>query len=64
MSYIVCHEALVKESNPKMIKNKMLKEHNKIFLNWFKDIIVGDDNTFETLKKLADGPKRNVITWQ
>ena len=45
---IVRHKALVKESNPKKTKNKVLKE----------------SNAFETLRKLADGPKRNVITWQ
>ena len=62
LSYILCHEGLVKESNPKMSKNEVLKEHNKTFLNWFKDTIFGDDNASETLRKLADGPKRNVIT--
>jgi len=62
LSYIVHHEALVKENNQKMTKNRVLKEHNKTFLNWFKDIIFGDDNTSKILRKLADGPKRNVIT--
>ena len=47
-----------------MSKNRVLKEHNKTFLNWFKDTIFGDDNTYETLRKLANGPKRNVTTWQ
>ena len=32
--------------------------------SWIKDIIFGDDNASETLRKVADGPKRNVITWQ
>jgi len=64
MSYIVRHKALVKESNPKMTKNRVLKEHNKTILNWFKDTIFGNDNASETSRKLADGPKRNVITWQ
>ena len=64
MPYIVCHKALVKESHLKMIKNKVLKEHNKTFLNWFKDTIFGDDNASETLRKLADRLKRNVRTWQ
>ena len=64
LPYIVHHEALVKESNPKMTKNKVLKEHNKAFLNWFKDTIFGDNNVSKTLKKLAYEPKRNVITWQ
>ena len=61
--YIVCHEALVKESNPKMIKNKVLKEHNKTFLIWFKDTIFVDDNASKTLRKLAYVPKQNVRTW-
>jgi len=64
LPYILHHEGLVKESNPKMSKNRVLKEHNKTFLDWFKDTIFGDDNTSETLGKLANGPKRNVITLQ
>ena len=64
MSYIVRHKALVKESNQKMTKNWVLKEHNKTFLNWFKDTIFDDDNVSKTLSKLVDGPKRNVRTWQ
>ena len=63
LSSIVCHEALVKESNPKMAKNSVLKEHNKTFLNWFKDTIFGDDNASKTLRRLVDGPKRNVKSW-
>jgi len=63
MPYIVHHEALVKENNPKKTMNRVLKEHNKTFLNWFKDTIFGDDHAFETLRKLADGPKRNVRSW-
>ena len=64
LPYIVRHQALVKKSNPKMTKNRVLKEHNKTFLNWFKDIILSDHNASETLWKLADEPKSNVITWQ
>jgi len=64
LSYIVLHEALVKESNPKMTKNRLLKKHNNTFLNWFKDTILSDDNASKMLRKLVDGPKRNVITWQ
>jgi len=63
-SYILRHEGLVKESNPKMSKNRVLKKHKKTFLDWFKDTIFVDDNVSETLRKLADGPKRNVIIWQ
>ena len=62
--YILQHEALVKQNNPKMSKNWVLKKHNKTFYDWFKDTIFADENASETLRKLADGPKRNVITWQ
>ena len=54
LPYIVRREGLVKESIPKMSKNRVLKEHNKTSLNWFKDTIFGDDNSSETLRKLAD----------
>ena len=64
LPYIVRHENLVKQSNPKMSKNSVLKKHNKTFLDWFKHTILADDNASEMLRKLADGPKRNVITWQ
>ena len=64
LPYILHHEGLVTESNPKMSKNWVLKKHNKTFLDWFKDTIFVNDNASETLRKLADGPKRNVITCQ
>ena len=47
-----------------MSKNKVLKEHKGTFLSWFKETIFAYDNASETLRKLADGPKRNVITCQ
>ncbi|KAL5179867.1 hypothetical protein HKD37_01G001093 [Glycine soja] len=47
-----------------MSKNWVLKEHKKTFCDWFKDTIFADESASETLRKLADGPKRNVITWQ
>ena len=53
LPYILHDEGLVKESNPKMSKNRVLKEHNKTFLNCFKDTIFADDNASETLRKLA-----------
>ena len=39
-----------------MHKNRVFKEYNKTFLSWFKATIFGDDNPFETLRKLGDGP--------
>ena len=64
LPYIVQHECLVKQSNPKMLKNWVLKNHNKTFSDWFKDTIFVDENASKTLRKLAYGLKRNVITWQ
>ena len=47
-----------------MSKNWVLKKYNKTFSDWFKDTIFADENASKTLRKLADGPKINVITWQ
>ena len=47
-----------------MSKSWALKKHNKTFLDWFKDTIFVDENASETLRKLADGTKRNLITWK
>jgi len=48
LPYILRHEGLVKQSNPKMSKNWVLKKHNKAFLDWFKDTIFADENASET----------------
>jgi len=56
LPYILRHEGLVKESNPKMSKNWVLKEHNKTFLDWFKDRTFADDNASEMLRKLSQPP--------
>ena len=40
----------------------MLKEPKMNFVNQFNDTIFCDNNASETLRKLVDGPKRNVIT--
>jgi len=47
-----------------MTKNRVLKDHNKTFLNWSKDTIFGDDNASKMLRKLVNEPKRNVRSWQ
>ena len=44
LPYIVKHEALVKQNNPKMSKNWALKKHNKTFCDWFKDTIFANEN--------------------
>jgi len=64
LPHILQHEGLVKQSNPKMSKNWVLKKHNNTFFDWYKDTIFADENASKTLRKLVDGPKRDVITWQ
>jgi len=54
LPYILQHEGLVKQSNPKMSKNWVLKKHNKTFFDLFKDTIFANENASETLRKLAD----------
>ena len=44
LPYIVQHQHLVKQSNPKMSKNWVMKKHNKTFSDWFKDTIFVDEN--------------------
>jgi len=50
-------------THPKM-NMKVLQEHNKTFINWFKDAILGDDNASKTLRLLVVGPNLNVPTWK
>jgi len=56
LPYILQHEGLVKQSNPKISKNWVLKKHNKTFFDCFKDTIFAYENAYETLRKLANGP--------
>ena len=64
LPYIVTPKEFFTTTHPKSNMIKVLQEHNKSFINWFKETILGDDNAYETVRKLANGPKRNVITWQ
>ena len=43
---------------------KLLQEHNRTFMNWFKETIMTDDNASKTLRLLAIGPNLNVPTWK
>ena len=42
---------------------KVLQEHDRTFITWFKETIFPDDNASKTLRLLAIGPNRNVPTW-
>jgi len=64
LPYIVTHNYFFMATHPKSNMMKVLQEYNKIFINWFKETILGDDNASKTLKLLSMGPKLNVPTWK
>ena len=41
---------------------KVLQEHNRTFINWFKETIFNYDNASKTLRLLVVGPNLNVLT--
>ena len=43
---------------------KVLQEHNRTFINWFKEIIFADDSASKTLRLLVVGLNLNVPTWK
>ena len=47
-----------------MNKMRLLQEHNRTFVNWFRQCIFSDATASETLRLLALGPNLNVPTWQ
>ena len=62
--YIDSHKKNVTLSHPKMIMMRVLQEHNRTFINWFKETIFADDSASQTLKLLVVGPNLNVPTWK
>eukprot|EP00256_Glycine_max_P069195 XP_025983790.1 uncharacterized protein LOC100791086 [Glycine max] len=62
--YIQTHKQYLTSINPKLNMMKLLQEHNRTFMNWFKETIMTDDNASKTLRLLAIGPNLNVPTWQ
>ena len=50
--------------NPKMNMMRVLQEHNRNFINWFRETIFVDDGASKTLRLLALGPNLNVPTWK
>jgi len=43
---------------------RVLQEHNRNFINWFRKTIFIDDSASKTLRLLAVGPNLNVSTWK
>jgi hypothetical protein len=61
--YLSAHKSIIKERYPKMNERGLLKEHNKSFSEWFKEIIANDDSASDTINWLSYEPKCNIITW-
>ena len=64
LPYIEAHKKHVKETHPKMNMMRVLQEHNKTFINWFRQTIFIDNSVSRRLTLLAIGPNLNVPTWK
>ena len=62
--YLDAHKKEVTTINPKMNMMRVLQEHNRTFMNWFRETIFGDDGASKTLRLLVVGPNLNVPTWK
>ena len=60
--YIRTHKEYLTYIHPKMNMMKVLQEHNRTFINWFKETIFNYDNASKTLRLLVVGPNLNVLT--
>jgi len=62
--YIDAHNKKLIAMNPKINMMRVLQEHNRTFINWFRETIFVDDGASKTLRLLAVGPNLNVPTWK
>ena len=61
LPYLDTHKDIVKYKNPRQLEKWVLIEHNKTFMSWFKQQIMNDPLTFETLTWLANDLKFDVL---
>ncbi|XP_028242242.1 uncharacterized protein LOC114420582 [Glycine soja] len=64
LPYIEAHKKHVRETHPKMNMMRVLQEHNKTFINWFRQTIFADNSVSKRLTLLAIVPNLNVPTWK
>ena len=62
--YIHAHKQHVIGIHPKMNMMRLLQEHNRTFIQWFRQIIFADDKASNILRLLVVGPNFNVPTWK
>ena len=64
ISYIYAHKQHVTDTHPKMNMMRLLQEHNRTFINWFRQTIFADESASNTLRFLVVSPNLNVPTWK
>ena len=64
LPYIEAHKKNVTDTHPKMIMIRVLQEHNRTFIKWFRQTIFVDDSASRILRLLAIGSNLNVPTWK
>ena len=62
--YIDAHKQHLCRIHPKMNMMRLLQEHNRTFISWFRQTIFADDSASDTLRLLVVGPNMNVPTWK
>ena len=62
--YIDAHKQHVSGIHPKMNMTRLLQEHNRNFIHWFRQTIFVDHSASNTLRLLALGPNLNIATWK
>ena len=62
ISYIDTHKQNLTVTHPKMNIMKVLQEHNRTFINWYRETTLVDDNASKILRLLVVGPNLNVPT--
>ena len=62
--YIDAKKENVAASHPNMNMMRVLQEHNKTFINWFRKTIFANDSASKKLRLLVVGPNLNVLTWK
>ena len=43
---------------------RLLQEHNRTFINWFRQTIFANNSASNILRLIAIGPNLNVPTWK
>ena len=60
---IAAHKEAVRKENHRMTEQRLIREHNRTFANWFKQKVEGEECVSDTIKWLARGPEVDVISW-